>query len=146
MRLKLLSAGAARRARRVGRGLSSSKGKTCGRGHKGQRARSGGKKYNLEGGQTPLYRRLPKRGFKRARNELRALSLSVLNKRLQHTFSDLRTYNTSSLKTLLGIKPKFKLKLLAGKLTVPNLNLCCEQASTNAKNIITQLGGSFTSV
>jgi large subunit ribosomal protein L15 len=51
--------------KRVGRGTSSGMGKTCGRGHKGQNSRSGGTKgIRFEGGQTPLYRRLPKRGFK----------------------------------------------------------------------------------
>ena len=53
------------KARRVGRGIGSSKGKTCGRGHKGQKARSGGGPSPLfEGGQTPFYKRIPKRGFK----------------------------------------------------------------------------------
>ena len=51
--------------RRVGRGIGSGLGKTSGRGHKGQKARSGGGvRRGFEGGQTPLYRRLPKRGFK----------------------------------------------------------------------------------
>lgn len=49
---------------RVGRGIGSSKGKTCGRGHKGQKSRSGVAIKSFEGGQMPLYRRLPKRGFK----------------------------------------------------------------------------------
>ena len=56
--------GSKHRRKRVGRGTSSGFGKTCGRGHKGQTSRSGGTKGNrFEGGQTPLYRRLPKRGF-----------------------------------------------------------------------------------
>lgn len=57
--------GAKKKKKRVGRGTSSGWGKTCGRGHKGQKSRSGGTKgLRFEGGQTPLYRRLPKRGFK----------------------------------------------------------------------------------
>jgi large subunit ribosomal protein L15 len=57
--------GAKKKKKRVGRGTSSGFGKTCGRGHKGQKSRSGGTKGpRFEGGQTPLYRRLPKRGFK----------------------------------------------------------------------------------
>jgi large subunit ribosomal protein L15 len=57
--------GSRKRKKRVGRGTSSGLGKTCGRGHKGQTSRSGGTKgKRFEGGQTPLYRRLPKRGFK----------------------------------------------------------------------------------
>lgn len=58
------SPGAKKKKKRVGRGTSSGFGKTCGRGHKGQKSRSGGTKGpRFEGGQTPLYRRLPKRGF-----------------------------------------------------------------------------------
>ncbi|MCU0640579.1 MAG: 50S ribosomal protein L15 [Candidatus Margulisbacteria bacterium] len=67
MKLNTLSpaAGSRHRKKRVGRGTSSGLGKTCGRGHKGQTSRSGGTKgRRFEGGQTPLYRRLPKRGFK----------------------------------------------------------------------------------
>ena len=58
------SEGSNRPRRRVGRGIGSGLGKTAGRGHKGQKSRSGGfHKVGLEGGQMPLYRRLPKRGF-----------------------------------------------------------------------------------
>ena len=65
MRLNELSdnAGARKPPRRVGRGLGSGKGKTAGRGHKGQKSRSGVAIKGFEGGQMPLYRRLPKRGF-----------------------------------------------------------------------------------
>jgi large subunit ribosomal protein L15 len=59
-------------ARRVGRGIGSGLGKTCGRGHKGQKSRAGGfHKVGFEGGQMPLHRRLPKRGFKSAGSLLR---------------------------------------------------------------------------
>ncbi len=57
--------GAKHSSKRVGRGIGSGLGKTCGRGHKGQKSRAGGfHKVGFEGGQMPLYRRLPKRGFK----------------------------------------------------------------------------------
>lgn len=57
--------GATHSSKRVGRGIGSGLGKTCGRGHKGQKSRAGGfHKVGFEGGQMPLYRRLPKRGFK----------------------------------------------------------------------------------
>ena len=60
-----LAKGATHYARRVGRGIGSGLGKTCGRGHKGQKSRNGGfHKVGFEGGQMPLQRRLPKRGFK----------------------------------------------------------------------------------
>lgn len=71
-------AGARHSERRVGRGMGSTKGQTCGRGNKGQKARSGGNisKLHFEGGQTPLQRRLPKRGFRRPFPEF-TLSLNV---------------------------------------------------------------------
>ena len=56
-------AGSSRSAKRIGRGTGSGTGKTAGKGHKGQRARSGGTRPGFEGGQMPLYLRLPKRGF-----------------------------------------------------------------------------------
>ena len=66
MRLNEISdnAGASKNRKRVGRGIGSGKGKTAGRGHKGQKSRSGVSLLGFEGGQMPLYRRLPKRGFK----------------------------------------------------------------------------------
>lgn len=68
--------------RRVGRGIGSGLGKTCGRGHKGQKSRSGGyHKVGFEGGQMPLQRRLPKRGFRSAKQLITAqIRLSELNK------------------------------------------------------------------
>jgi len=75
--------GARRDSKRVGRGIGSGKGKTAGRGTKGQKARSGGGKGpGFEGGQTPLVRRLPKRGFTNApfRRELAIVNLEALNR------------------------------------------------------------------
>ena len=75
--------GAKKKKKRVGRGTSSGFGKTCGRGHKGQKSRSGGTKGpRFEGGQTPLYRRLPKRGFKNYpfKKEYAILNVSDLGK------------------------------------------------------------------
>ena len=64
MKLNQLSSKAVKSKKRLGRGIGSTKGKTCGRGHKGQKSRSGVAIKSFEGGQMPLYRRLPKRGFK----------------------------------------------------------------------------------
>ncbi|MGH8477226.1 MAG: 50S ribosomal protein L15 [Methylococcales bacterium] len=75
MRLNTLSPspGSRKKAKRVGRGIGSTLGKTCGRGHKGQRARSGGfHKVGFEGGQMPLQRRLPKIGFTSKKRKLTA--------------------------------------------------------------------------
>ncbi len=86
MKLNSISpaAGSKRDRKRVGRGIGSGIGKTCGRGHKGQKSRSGGyHKVGFEGGQMPLQRRLPKRGFAsrtaRYNAEVRLYQLQVLN-------------------------------------------------------------------
>ncbi|WP_445372555.1 50S ribosomal protein L15 [Methylomonas sp. HW2-6] len=76
--------GARKKAKRVGRGIGSTDGKTCGRGHKGQKARAGGfHKVGFEGGQMPLQRRLPKVGFtsrtKKFSAEVRLSEISSLN-------------------------------------------------------------------
>ena len=75
------SAGAKHAKRRVGRGIGSGLGKTAGRGHKGQKSRSGGyHKVGFEGGQMPMQRRLPKRGFKSAQLQFNAeVTLADLN-------------------------------------------------------------------
>src|SRR5215510_2539233 len=84
MRLNTIkpSAGSNRARRRVGRGIGSGLGKTGGRGHKGQKSRSGGfHKVGFEGGQMPLQRRLPKRGFvSRSKNDTAEIRLSDLAK------------------------------------------------------------------
>ncbi len=79
---ELKPAQANKEAKRVGRGIGSGLGKTSGRGHKGQKARSGGGvRRGFEGGQTPLYRRLPKRGFTNIhRKEYTEVTLTMLNK------------------------------------------------------------------
>ena len=84
MRLNTIkpAAGSNKTRRRVGRGIGSGLGKTCGRGHKGQKSRSGGfHKTGFEGGQMPLQRRLPKRGFiSAAREDTAQIRLSDLAK------------------------------------------------------------------
>lgn len=74
--------GAKTKPKRLGRGIGSGKGKTCGRGHKGQRARAGGfHKVGFEGGQMPLQRRIPKSGFRSRKSLTRCeIRLSDLNK------------------------------------------------------------------
>ena len=70
---------------RRGRGHASGNGKTAGKGHKGQKARSGAPRIGFEGGQMPLYRRLPKRGFKnRNTKEIIAINVSELEKRFEN--------------------------------------------------------------
>lgn len=73
--------GARKKRQRVGRGMASGSGKTSGKGHKGQRARSGPTRPGFEGGQTPLFQRLPKRGFTNInRKEYAIVNLETLNK------------------------------------------------------------------
>ena len=101
---------------RVGRGIGSGKGKTSGRGHKGQKSRSGVAIKSFEGGQMPLYRRLPKRGFKsfKHKHNIALINISriqqIINK--QKNIID-NKINLSHLKKLKLINNKYtKLKLL----------------------------------
>ncbi len=89
--------GSKKKKKRVGRGIGSTLGKTCGRGHKGQHARSGGyHKIGFEGGQMPLQRRLPKVGFKSLIRKLSAeVNLSELNS-LQFEIIDIHTLKLSN--------------------------------------------------
>jgi large subunit ribosomal protein L15 len=75
---------------RVGRGIGSGKGKTCGRGVKGQKSRSGVAIKSFEGGQMPLYRRLPKRGF----NPITKFKIAKINLEKIQTFIDQKTINS----------------------------------------------------
>ncbi len=92
------SEGSKHAKRRVGRGIGSGLGKTAGRGHKGQKSRSGGyHKVGFEGGQMPLQRRLPKRGFKSTQLQFNAeVTLADLNK-LQASEIDLLTLKQAGL-------------------------------------------------
>ncbi|WDI78579.1 50S ribosomal protein L15 [Candidatus Purcelliella pentastirinorum] len=99
--------------KRLGRGIGSGWGKTCGKGHKGQKSRSGGKiRRGFEGGQTPLYRRLPKFGFRSRKSLYRVeVRLSELNK-VKTSFIDLKalkrdnivSYNVNHVKVILSGK------------------------------------------
>ena len=81
MKLNTLKSKSSKNKKRLGRGIGSSKGKTCGRGHKGQKSRSGVAIKSFEGGQMPLYRRLPKRGFNpinKKKNDLGKINLGKI--------------------------------------------------------------------
>ena len=78
MKLNSLNSKVKKTKKRLGRGIGSTKGKTSGRGHKGQKSRSGVAIKSFEGGQMPLYRRLPKRGFKSFNNQLKK-SVAIIN-------------------------------------------------------------------
>lgn len=123
---------------RRGRGHGSGNGKTAGKGHKGQKARSGAPRIGFEGGQMPLYRRIPKRGFKnRNTKEIIAVNMSKLE-----VFEDGATVTIDAMKEVGIIKnPKDGVKILGyGELT-KKLTVCANAFSATAKEKIESLGG-----
>ena len=129
---------------RVGRGIGSGKGKTSSRGHKGQKSRSGVAIKSFEGGQMPLYRRLPKRGFK-SLNKINTaiLNLSKIQTMLEKTKNDLK--NSLDLKTLKEkklIKNNYsKLKILGTGEIKKNIEITAHFASKQASAKIEKAGG-----
>ncbi len=123
--------GAKKKKKRVGRGSSSGSGKTCGRGHKGQKSRTGGTKGpRFEGGQTPLYRRLPKRGFK---NYLFKEEYAVIN------VSDLNKYEGEVNKEVLKLSGL--LKILGEGEIKKSLTVRADKFSATARKKIEAAGG-----
>ena len=142
MRLNTMkpAAGSKKAKRRVGRGIGSGLGKTAGRGHKGQKARSGGfHKVGFEGGQMPLQRRLPKRGFiSRSRNDTAEVRLSDLAK-LPVTDIDLLALKAAGLVPSLAKSAKV---IKTGKLEKA-VKLTGLAATQGAKAAIEAAGGSI---
>lgn len=138
--------GSTKSRKRIGRGQGSGHGGTSTRGHKGDKARSGAKeKRHFEGGQTPMQRRLPKRGFQNVnRTEYIPLNLSQLEKMVQHAAGSGQG-DTMSLEYLqsAGIaKSTDKIKVLGnGKLT-SKVNITVHAISASAKAAIEAAGGS----
>ena len=123
---------------RRGRGHGSGNGKTAGKGHKGQKARSGAPRPGFEGGQMPLYRRLPKRGFtNRNTKEIVAINLEVLER-----FENCATVSVETLNEQGIVKnPRDGVKILGrGELT-NKLNVQANAFSASAKEKIEALGG-----
>lgn len=140
--------------RRLGRGIGSSKGKTAGRGHKGQNARSGGgTKPGFEGGQTPLRLRVPKRGFHNVfKKEYHPLNLDRLKEFIQAgrldssstiTMKDLR--DSGAVRRRIGDGVKL-LGRGAEEFDVPDVHLQVSQVSESAKEAIEKAGGKVTTV
>ena len=123
---------------RRGRGHGSGNGKTAGKGHKGQLARSGDKKPGFEGGQMPLYRRLPKRGFKnRNTKEIIAINVDVLNR-----FEDGAEVTAESLLASGAIsKIADGVKILGNGELTKKLNVKVNAVSETAKSKIEAAGG-----
>ena len=131
---------------RVGRGIGSGKGKTCGRGVKGQKSRSGVSIKSFEGGQMPLYRRLPKRGF----NVISKQNIAILNlEKIQSYISkkSIKTtevLNSDLLKKLKLInKNSIKLKILGTGSIKDKIDIEADLASKSAIKKLEKIGGSI---
>ena len=147
MKLNLLTVKTVKKAKRVGRGIGSSKGKTSGRGHKGQKSRSGVAIKSFEGGQMPLYRRLPKRGFKRIKNKRIALiNLSRIQEIINKNKISLNTkINLQNLQKTNLINNKYKkLKLLGSGDLENKFDIEVNFISKSAKAKIEKSGGKVT--
>ena len=131
---------------RVGRGIGSGKGKTSGRGVKGQKSRSGVAINSFEGGQMPLYRRLPKRGF----NPISRKNIAILNLNQIQLFIDKKKIKTSEVlnsvllkKLSLINKNSVKLKILGSGEIKDKLNIEADLASKSAIEKLEKIGGSI---
>ena len=131
---------------RVGRGIGSGKGKTCGRGVKGQKSRSGVAIKSFEGGQMPLYRRLPKRGF----NPISRNEIAILNLEKIQSFIDKKNIKTSDMlnsellkKLRLISKNSKKLKILGTGELKEKIIIQADLASKSALKKIEKIGGSI---
>jgi large subunit ribosomal protein L15 len=131
---------------RVGRGIGSGKGKTCGRGVKGQKSRSGVAIKAFEGGQMPLYRRLPKRGF----NPISRVNIAIMNLEKIQSFIDEKTIKSSDIinidllkKLKLINKNSVKLKILGTGEIKDKINIEANLASKSAVEKLEKIGGSI---
>ena len=141
MKLNELSpvAGSTHVGKRKGRGVGTGNGKTGGRGHKGQHARSGGKvRAGFEGGQMPLARRVPKRGF----NNIFAKPLTAVNLTAFNCFEDGAVVDAAALieKGIINACP-YGLKVLSNGTLTKNLTVKAAAFSESAKEKIEQAGG-----
>ena len=132
---------------RVGRGIGSGKGKTSSRGHKGQKSRSGVAIKSFEGGQMPLYRRLPKRGFKSLnKNRTAVLNLSKIQKILEKSTNQIKdSLDLKILKEKKLVNKKFlKLKILGTGEIKKNIQISAHSASKQALSKIEKAGGKIS--
>ena len=148
MKLNKLTSKETKSKKRLGRGIGSTKGKTCGRGHKGQKSRSGVAIKSFEGGQMPLYRRLPKRGFKSFANKK---NIAIINlSRIQEIIIKQKALlnnkiNLANLQKSQLINKKYrKLKLLGDGDIKQKFDIEVNSISKSAKEKIEKLGGKIT--
>lgn len=139
--------GATKSRKRVGRGIGSGMGKTCTRGHKGQKSRSGVAIKGFEGGQQALYRRLPKRGFfNKFRTEYESVNLNELQREIDRKKIDATKDITREVLAEVGLvrKSSSLIKLLAkGELKVA-VTVEADSVSSAAKEAIEKAGGKVT--
>ncbi|MBD1372344.1 50S ribosomal protein L15 [Hazenella sp. IB182357] len=134
------AAGSRHKRKRLGRGISAGQGKTAGRGHKGQNARSGGGvRPGFEGGQNPIYKRLPKRGF----NNMNRVEYAIINMDILNRFED-NTEVTPELLLEKGIVKNLKdgLKVLGNGDLTTKVTVKAHKFSQSAQEKITAAGGS----
>jgi len=137
------NAGSKHRVKRLGRGESSGLGKTSGRGHKGQKSRSGGGvRPGFEGGQMPLHRRLPKRGFNNTRFQDKIAVVNVAS--LEDRFEDGATVSEASLRAARLIKGTYDgVKVLGNGNITKKLTVEGCTVSASAREKIEKAGGSI---
>ena len=142
MQLHELNAGSRKKRKRVGRGPGSGLGKTCGRGHKGAKSRSGFKnKRGFEGGQTPLKRRLPKFGFTNPNRQIyQLINLDRLEK-LEQLTDGASLEMQQMLKMGLIRNTKIPVKLLGRGSLTKKIKITVDKASRGAVESVTQAGG-----
>lgn len=132
--------GSKKEVKRIGRGAGSGQGKTAGKGHKGQKARAGrGVRPGFEGGQMPLQRRIPKRGF----NNIFAKEYAAINiSALERVFKDGDTVDTEALKNAGVIKQELDgVKILGNGEISKKLTVKAHAFSASAKQKIEEAGG-----
>ena len=144
MQLNQLKSDNKKSKKRIGRGIGSGTGKTSGKGHKGQKARSGVAIKGFEGGQMPIHRRLPKRGFKNIfRKEYVPINLGIIQKLIDE--KKISVDKPLDLETLLKVgllkKNNNNIKILAKGEFKSKLKFIGFNFSKNAKNIIEKNGG-----
>ena len=148
MHLNTLNSRRKKEKKRLGRGIGSGKGKTSGRGHKGQKSRSGVAIKSFEGGQMPLYRRLPKRGFKSIKNKKNFAMINL--SRIQELISKNKTLISSQItlsslkKSNLINKSYTTLKVLGSGELKDKLDFEVNAISKSAKIKVEKLGGKVT--
>lgn len=135
--------GAKHRVKRLGKGESSGLGKTSGKGHKGQKARSGsGVRVGFEGGQMPIHRRLPKRGFNNVRFADKVVVVNTAQ--LQKFFEEGATVNEESLRATGLVKGAFdQIKILGNGELSKKLTVAVDALSASAKEKIEKAGGTL---